>query len=375
MFARTRIEIADFHTTLSYFNKTPPDASALPLGTPSSYVELYKQVVNELEGLEYLEASGGKAGRVFLQLKPFFSADKFWRRYLETGQVYMYPDIVWEYQVPLKVGLSPRVEYIPDPHFAFKVSPILTVVLFPFGWSTWLSLLITGDHDLISLSSFIQNIFQGAVFKLSENPTAHGLERLFEFIAEGTRSDAFAGPATKERSGLDFYITVTVLAKQRGSLSSGGLSVDEQRALQRIVRPTGLQGSSAFQKQIHELNTESGEPLLNFMCADDFGRFTWYYQRLIGEKRDLRHLECYHNNIFRSFLLAFHQVRLLELALRQRKPLKPELRSLIGNAIYMLKDPAYRNKSLKLLLEREDVQETLASATQRWPEDDAEDDS
>lgn len=376
MFAKTRVEIADFHTTLSYFDKTQQDAGVLPLGTQSSYGDLYQRVCVQPRGLEYREASGGKAGKVFLRLEPFFTYDNFWIRYLETREYSMYPLLAWEYQVPLQVSLSSRVEYIPDPRFPCKVSPIITVVLFPFGWSTWLSLLVTGDHDLMSLSSFVEHVFNDMAFKLSGNPAELRLERLFKSIATGTMSDAFKGRATRERTILESLVTVTVLGKQRGTLASGGLSPKAEQALQRIVRPTGVPGYSAFQKQVHKLNIKpEDDPLYHFMFTDDFGRFTWYRRLLEGNKWDLKHLECYHNNIFRSFLLAFHQIRLLESALRVRKELQPELHRLVEYAVYNLKDPTYRNKSLKYLFEREDVKKTLAAANKRWLADDVNDDS
>jgi hypothetical protein len=273
MFAKTRIEIADFHTTLSYFANTPPIANVLPLSSQSTYNDLYQRVCNEFKGLEYQNAAGSQASNVFLRLKPFFSAEKFWRRYFQTGQQDTYPKLAWEFQVPLKVLLSPRVEYIPDPQFPCKVSPILTVLLFPFGWSTWLSLLINSSHDLISLSSFVRRVFTARTFRLSGSQIDISLQQLFDLVADGTMSDAFAGPETNERSAQDFFVTTTVLAKQVGSLSSSGLSSEEQRALKQIVRPNSLPNSKKLQEQIKDLKIEIGDPLLNFMCTDEFGRF------------------------------------------------------------------------------------------------------
>jgi hypothetical protein len=366
IFTKTRVDIADFHTNLAYFNKTQPIAGVLKLGTEESYLSLYEQVwAHQPEGIEYQKASGGTKAKIFKRLQPFFSHDGFWFWYFGNDQYHMYPRFASKYLVPLQVSLSRRVEYIQNSGFSFNVSPIIKVVLFPFGWSTWLSLLITGDHNLIDLSSFVEYVFRDRSFRLSGNQADLKLKSLFHDISKDTMSDAFEGEHTEESNIRKYLITVTPLARQRGTFSSEALSNQDKLALQSIVNPSGL-GNAGFQVLKLKIKPPN-EPLYHFMCTDDFGRFTWFYSLLCGKKFDLTRLECYHNNIFRSFLLAFHQIMLLKCA-RNEQALQPESRRIVQQAVNYLNKPSYKNISLKCLLDREDVKTTLADATSRWPQ-------
>jgi hypothetical protein len=148
--------------------------------------------------------------------------------------------------VPIEVTLKLRIEVVLDTRFNFAVKPIPRVLLYPFGWSTWISLLLVGEHTLAELAEFLPYIFSEKVFKTSNDSvtpaTGHpvlSLRHLFDRVANGMRTDAFGGKETKDFDSQDTVVVTTVLAKHGGSLSLGALSTAEKIYLQRIVKPEG----------------------------------------------------------------------------------------------------------------------------------------
>lgn len=192
MFTRAIIDLADCHTTLHYLHEVPPAEVPLNIGTKESYQNLYHQLAAHRR-LDYDQAGTGRAGSILKRLQPGYSRDGFWHWYLGSGNYESYPNRAWDNLVPIEVSLSIRVKCRAEAQFGCKISPIPRVLLFPFGWSTWISLLITGDHSLGSLSSFVQCIFRDRVFEVSNSVSPLTLRRLFSLLSEGIRTDAFGG--------------------------------------------------------------------------------------------------------------------------------------------------------------------------------------
>jgi hypothetical protein len=359
MFAQTIVDLADCHTTLYHMVDPRPAEEPLPIGSRESYENLYQRLSRQRK-LDYAEASTSRIGTILRRVEPAYSEDKFWHRYLGSDNYESYPSLAWDSFLPIQASLSARVECLTHPDLGCKVSPIPRVLLFPFGWSTWISMLITGDHTLSSLSSFIQSLFRDPVFSVSDSPSSFSLGRLFSHVAEGIRADAFGGPRTADSSTPDILAVVTVLAKRHGALSWRGFSPDEQRVVRLIVRPTGPPRTDPFDSQVCELDRENGE--LNFVVTDAFARFIWSQRLLRSHGRNARHLRCYHNNSFRSFVLAWHQLALLDTVLAQRPRLPPALRQLVQSAVFKLSRPPYRSASLLSFLGTPAIDRTLEAA-------------
>jgi len=361
MFTRTIVDLADCHTSLYHLVSSARTPAPLPVRTPDKYQELYRRIMAAGK-LDYAEASGAGTGSILRKLEPSCAQDNFWRRYLYSDDYASYPARAWDACLPVQASLSARVECLPDPQFGCKVSLLPRVLLLPFGWSTWVSLLITGDHDLGGLSAFIQRIFNDPIFNVSSRPSPLSLQEVLSYISQGIRSDAFGGDATRDSGGPDILVVTTVLAKRQGSLSWQGFSPAEEDAVRQIVLPKGPTPKKLFESQIYELDMKDG--VLNFLVMDTFGRFIWSQRLLLSTGRNQRHLRCYHNNTFRSFVLAWHQRELLEALLRlnDRKRLAPRLRQLAQNALSMLESPPYRSASLRAFLEEPIVTHTITRA-------------
>lgn len=359
MFRRTIIDLADCHTTLHYLHEVPPAEVPLNIGTNESYQDLYHQLAAHRR-LDYEQAGTGRAGIILKRLQPGYSRDRFWHRYLGSGNYESYPNLAWDNLLPIEASFSIRVRCLAEAQCGCEISPIPRVLLFPFGWSTWISLLITGDHSLDSLSSFVQCIFRDRVFEVSNSVSPVTLRRLFSLLSEGIRTDAFGGTETADASTPDTLIVTTVLAKRQGSLSCWAFLPEEQEMLRRTVRPTGPRTSDPFDSQVRPLDGGHGE--LNFLFMDTFGRFIWSQRLLASEGRNPRHLRCYHNNTFRSFVLAWHQFSLLREVVQRQPVLTPDVRHLVDRAIFKLSWPPYRSGSLLAFLDESIVAGTLEAA-------------
>ena len=365
VFTQTKIEIADFHTTLFHFSGHPQTASVLPINTSSAYCDLYGKVFAAGKtGIDYQTAAQGRAGSIFDKLYSYYKKDKkknFWGTYVPYDYRVACVMHAWDNFIPFSVSLLPKVKYLPVDKSGFKVSLLPRVLLFPFGWSTWLSFLIRGDLSLNGLSSLIKRVFEEDVFSLPDINTPLNLQDLCDYIAKGTRADAFADLETGDKIGSEFMDIVTVLGKRAGSLSCKAWFDEDKLALQRIVRPRHSPSHAGF--KVNKIIEDNND---NYIAWDRFGCFIWLYHLLGGGSGAYEKLECYHRNTFNAFLLAWHQILLLQEGMDKLDAQKmPELNKLLRQAKDILSRRPYGNAGLRLLVQDKYVNTILADASKK----------
>lgn len=348
----TAIDLADCHTTLYHLGAQQPAAAPLQLGTEAGYSALYQAVAAPTR-VTYGDVSGGKPGTLMGKLSPVYRKNKYWRRYLGSGDYDFFHESAWGSIIPVEVALSMRVEFIPDARFTFKVSPVPRVLLYPFGWSAWLSLRLTGDHTLGELSGFLQHIFAAKAFRLdpdpappAQQPSAYTLHEVFNHVARGVRADAFGGNKTKDFDSQELIAGTTVFAKHGGSPSLGALKPAEQAEILRIVKPDGPAPKGQL---IDYVFRRDPDELRQYVVINDHKRFIWLEHLLVPEGRNYEHLRCYHNNTFHSLIQMRHLFELILMAGKQTV-LSDLLKELVQTAITNLETPNYANASVKEFL-------------------------
>jgi hypothetical protein len=175
------------------------------------------------------QLNGGKSGQVLDTLFRVYGPEKYWKRYLNGTDPT--PSAAWSAGLPLLGGLSPRIELILPTGFKAKVSPRPQVLLYPFGWSTWISLRIVGEHTLIDLNQLVEHLFSQKCFQIVgavAQPVT--LEAFLDTVSEGIRRDAFAGGETADSEAKGKAIVITVLEKHGGSLALGALSNEQKKS-------------------------------------------------------------------------------------------------------------------------------------------------
>ncbi|MCX6006676.1 MAG: hypothetical protein NTZ34_05375 [Chloroflexi bacterium] len=361
-FVQTRIDIADFHTTLYFLQGTSGVASNLGIDTPQAYESLYRAIAETKDaGYSYQEAISGNQGKVFDRLHSVYS--KFWQKYLHYGDERTFTKYAWEGFIPIRVSLQPKLSFDPIFQPECKVSPVPKVILFPFGWSNWLSLLVNGKHSLSSLASMVTNIFNQPVFTF---PGAKGpvkLQDWFDYVADGTCCDAFGGyDAVYHKQEL--LVTVTVLVRGTGFLSTGRLSTtSDLPALQDLVCSIPGLDSKRIRDQIYKIQGN-----LNFVVWDDYGCFIWFYKLMdTADKGNYRRLNCYHRNTFQALMLGWHQVKLLEEALFRIKGAPVSgLEGLLQGAVTTLMHPPYVSAGVHPLIKGAEVKAIATRAAQKF---------
>lgn len=354
----TIIDIADCHTTLYYLGMKLPQVAPLPLGTAQDYQGLYEKVAAP-NRVTYNDVSG-TPGSMLVKLSPCYRKNHYWSWYLGSRQHDLYHEIAWNNIIPVEVSLATRIEFITDARFNFKVSPVPRVLLYPFGWSAWLSLRLTDAHTVEELSLFLQHVFTAKAFRIATNsapsnqpPPAYSLLDLFDLIAQGVRSDSFGGNKTKDFDSQEMIAVTTVLAKHGGSLSLGALSDAMQQQILRIVKPDGPVPKGKFLDHVFR---RSDDELDEYVVMDSYKRFIWLEHLLVSQNRNYEHLRCYHNNTFHSLVQARQLLELLVMAGKQSS-LSDPLRELVEVAASNLDISGgnwptnYRNASLKQLLQ------------------------
>lgn len=348
----TALDLADCHTTFYYLGAKPPLTAPMPLGTVEDYGGLYQTVAAPAR-VTYSDVTGGNSGSLMVKLSPVYRNSKYWRRYLGSGEYDLYHESAWDSIMPIEVSLSTRVEFIPNVRFNFKVSPVPRVLLYPFGWSAWLSLRLTGDHTLGELSAFLQHIFAAKAFHLGpdpappdQQPSAYTLREVFSHVARGVRVDAFGGNKTKDFDSQEMIAVTTVLGKHGGSLSLGALKPAVQEEILRIVKP---EGPAPKEPLLDYVFRRSEDELREYVVMNDHKRFIWLEHLLVPEGRNYEHLRCYHNNTFHSLIQARNLLELLVMAGKQ-KTISDPLVGLVQTAIGYLESPNYKNASLREFL-------------------------
>jgi len=345
---QTIVDIADCNVTLRYF--TAPAPGTMPFSGAGPYETLYAQIAQQVP--HYEQVCGAK-GNVLEQLRPVYAPNKFWNRYFLSGDVIDYPARVWSRLVPISATLRERLEVILPPALAaMTISPVPRVLLHPFGWSTWLSMRITGSYTLEDLAGLVSYLFTGPAYRYDSNPAAAmTLTQLLGGIRKGVEGDAFGGKA-ETATPPDLLTVTTVLAKHGGGVSLGALSNEQEQSLQKLVRP-GKPAKNKSVKTMAEALPLGGDPLLDYVLHDGMSWFIWAEHLLKPESRLFRHLRCYHNNTFRSLLQAWLVETLFKQASKM-KPWTPELTALLDSAVTLLDSSEglndYKNRSLLTFL-------------------------
>ena len=379
---KTRIDIADRHTSLYFFKKKVGDPDPLPMGGSQAYQDLYTKIATA-HRMQYQKLTG-KAGTVLDKLLPLTPDDpdkplKYWIRYLGRGPA---PDDAWDEAIPLLATPDHRLEIQRPANFPAKtrLSPIPQIILYPFGWSTWISCLITGEHTLSDLASLVAQIFQQKTLNVSGAVKPFTLSDYFDLVAKGIRTDAFGGTLTKDRKEADPAIVVTVLEKNSGAPSLGGIGATEEQQLQSLVRPRGP-AVTGLPKEMVFRYPGKAIPDLNYLLSGGMGRFIWKEELLDPVGTNQMKLECYHHNSFRSLLQAWHFYGLLEYSssdgLLQRCSLAKaqaaktgvqtpddSILVLLMNAFHRLDNFRYHNASLRAFLDMDDVKKQIAASRQ-----------
>jgi hypothetical protein len=347
MLTETRIEIADRHISLCPF--APKAKTALPLGNSGDYIDLYAKA--EQGGLDYA-CFRGTSGKILGKLLPVYKNHKYWKRYLNAD-----PSArdMWSAALPLQATLVERMEVISRATFTAKISPVPRVLIYPFGWSTWISLRISGDHTLEQLADLEEYLFGQKCIRLLPAGASMTLNGFLDHVSQGIRTDAFCGTQTRDASGTSKAIVITVMAKHGGSLSLGALDGPAQNRIKRMVRPEGPTSRRSFDKLAFRVDPESD---MNYIVIDELGRFIWMERLLDPEDRNHEWLGCYHQNSFMAMAQAWHFEGLLVEA-RKNKPKGKPVKEILGIARNALQYPTFINASLRGLLELNSVKNVL----------------
>jgi hypothetical protein len=353
----TIIDIADRHTTLHYLGDRPPAVKPLPLGTAEDYCALHRRLARPPR-TEYADITAGRTAAVLGRLSPGYADYKYWHRYLGTSVIQTYPEDAWQRFLPFDAGVTTRIAYVPDPGLNVRVSPIPRVLLYPYGWSTWISLRILGEHTVADLAAFLKRLFTAGAFRYQTGAPAFPLGTLFGDVAAGVRVDAFAGDKTREVDAGSYAVVATVMAKHGGSPALGALSVAEQTQLLTIARPYGPPPKDPFAQRVYRLQPGSD---LEYIVYDKHGRFLWVEHLLEPIGRNYEHLRCYHNNSFTSLVHAWHLQGLLEAA-AQQTPLTRTVFDLVQAARAALEGPRYKCASLVQYLQEPELKSAMTKA-------------
>lgn len=339
----TRIEIADRHTTLYYMQGKRPPARPIPFGSSEGYADFYREMMLT-PSAEYSGLTGGRTGAILAKILPVYSGEKYWRRYLGREP---FESLVWNEGLPFVATIKPRLQVTAPSGFEAKLSPVPRVFVYPFGWSTRISIRITGEHDIAGLAAVVAQLFNGDCFLLDTASQSLSLRMLFDQIALGVRTDAFGGADTRDLQASEIALVTTVLAKHGGSPSLGGLGVAEEEQLRYLVRPEHAPARRSFSDSVFRFYADDD---LNYMIFDKLGRFIWMERLLRPEGRERQLLECYHHNSIGALLQAWHFAGLLTASAKERGR-SYRLKDLVTTARDRLEYPSFRNASLTAFLQ------------------------
>lgn len=352
----SRIELADRHSSLFYYRLPAAGTTGpLPMWPDEKYDDLYSRI-DTPQRVEYHDITGSE-GTIIECMKPAYRNNKYWRKFLQSDRT-AFHQLAAERFLPIEARLKDRIEYVNDPAVTFKVALIPRVLLYPFGWSTWISLLVTGDHTITDLAEFIRAVFKQKIFKLGGDPAPVSLRAALDFVAKGVRADAFGKEQTRDMDSQEVMSIITVLGKHGGSPSPKGLSDPEKERMLLLVQPDNPAPRGALEQRVYQLREHQD---LNYIIHHDLGRFIWLEDLLPPEDRNHDHLECYHFNTFRSLLHAWHLHGLLDLLTTMKQP-SSEIYDAVERACRDLKSPSFRDASLREYLKRPEVQAIIATA-------------
>ncbi len=345
------VEVGDCRTTLYYFSKEFAKPS-IGFTDAAKYNELHEQVWNGLE--KFSEVSEVSSPAVLRKIATAYRENKYWFTATGLDDIANFPFNAWESILPLECTLKERFEIDPN-GFTFKISPIPRVVLYPFGWTTKLSIRITKDHSLEQLSRFVQYLVNQPCIRIKQPvgtaPTpAMRLKDFFARIAAGVRADVFEDDKS-DRGSRDTPIIVTTVISKSGISPTSQPDEDLSELMLRMVTPEGNLPTSPFSDHVF---LRDPEDTLQFVVTNNHGRFIWIEKLLENDGHKRSHLLCHHNNSFHSLMHAVHLADLIENAVQRRKRSKAELpdslMELLVEAESQLSNPRFKNASQRIFL-------------------------
>lgn len=344
------VEIGDCRTTLYYFSKAFEDPS-MPFTNAADYNELHWNIWSGLEELTDVRAGGSVVA--LKNISAAYHANKYWFRATGLDDIANFPGNAWENILPLECTLKERIEIDPN-GFKFKISPIPRVLLYPFGWTTRLSIRITRDHTLEQLSRFVQYLVNQPCIRIKQPaaaaPAMH-LKEFFSHISAGVRADIFEGDKS-DRGSQDSPIIVTTVIAKSGTSPTGEPNDEERKLMLRIVTPEDDLPTSPFSDHVY---LRDPDETLQFVVSNNHGRFIWIEKLLENQGQKRAKLLCHHNNSFQSLVHAVHLVELIGSAVQRRKKSRTELpdplMELVVEAETQLSEPRYRNASQRVFLQ------------------------
>ncbi len=350
----TMVDVADCHTTLYYFSKNPPAPAPLSLGTKDGYEKLHLSVRGD-GTTGYVDLTG-EAGTITNRvLHAYRKKSKYWTRFAGEDGFPIYNVKPWDQVLPLELSLQSRVEFVNDGTFKFKVSPLPSTLIYPFGWSTWLSLRLTSAHTFSDLSRFVQYIFNAKAFKV-DGGQALSLREYFTTVAAGIRADVFGDTNTNDTSSPQFVLVTTVIAKHGGTPVLKLLTPQQQLELLRIIKPEGPAPKKDFNSYVHPAS--ANDPL-QFVIMNDLSRFIWLENLLKSVGQNRVWLGCHHDNTMRSLVHALQLHRLISVTSSNKQDLSDPLLELLQAGMGQLSAPGYKNLSLRVFLESPEVKASI----------------
>ena len=350
----TMVDVADCRTTLYYLSKNPPAPAPLPLGTRDGYEELHLSVRGDGK-TGYVDLTGTAGTIVDRVLHVYRKKSKYWTRFAGDDDFPTYNVKPWDRVLPLEVSLQSRVEVVNNGSFKFKVSPLPTTLIYPFGWSTWLSLRLTSAHTFSDLSQFVQYIFNAKAFRVDGGP-ALSLREYFSTISAGVRADVFGDKHTNDTSSPQFVLVTTVIAKHGGSPILKLLTPQQQLEMLRIVKPEGPPPKKDFNSYVYPA---SAKDPLQFVIMNDLSRLIWLENLLTSVGINRVWLGCHHDNTMRSLIHALQLHRLISVSSGNKQDLSAPLLELLQAAKGQLSSPGYKNLSLRVFLESPEVKASI----------------
>jgi hypothetical protein len=352
----TMVDIADCHTTLFYLSgQQPPASHSISLGLKDQFDQLHSSVKGD-GTTAYADVFPGQPATIVDKVRHAYEPNKYWRRYADNDDFPTYGVEPWNQLLPLLLSLNSHIKFVNDGSFKMKVSPVPRVLLYPFGWSTWLSLRLTGPHTLPDLSKLVQYVFNQKAFEIDGGAGPVTLRDYFRTVASGVRPDIFGGLNTQDISSQDLITVTTVIAKNGGSPAFKSLQPPDSDDLLRIVKPEGPPPKKGFQSYVHYL---SATDQLEVVIMDELSRFIWLEHLLKPVGRNRVWVSCYHANSVRTLVHALQMHRLIQRAGKKKIDLSAPLLELLETAHTQLTSPGYRNVSLRAFLETDDVKASI----------------
>jgi hypothetical protein len=345
------VEVGDCRTTLYYFLKEF-DNPSMRFTDAAKYNELHEEVWYGLE--KFSEFSEVTSPAVLKNIATAYHPNKYWFTATGLDNIANFPFNAWEHILPLECTLKERIE-IDSNGFTFKISPRPRVLLYPFGWTTKLSIRITKDHSLEQLSRFIQHVVNQPCIRIKQPVgtapiAAMRLKDFFARIAAGVRTDVFEGDKSDQGSRDTPVIVTTVIAKS-GISPTSQPDPDLLKLMLRMVTPEGNLPTSPFSDHVF---LKDPDDTLQFVVSNNHGRFIWIEKLLKNDEHKRLQLLCHHNNSFQSLVHAIHLAELIERAVQQKKKSKAawsdSLMGLLVEAENQLAEPRYKNASQRIFL-------------------------